>query len=715
MRFGPEKRVLDSICAIFLMVLLTGLSSSVRADSSAPSGSDWARDLDGLYHARLSDSALELLGRNGFVISPTTMADMQDIYADAGKAGQCQFVTTDAMLHVGHLFFDNLLRVIEIDRLSGKAQELTDRMLADAQDQYWVARAPNVKQAAWLNIGFFAVAKAQFNPEFRPGLGLDEIVGKELANIDAHSGPQFRELLPYVTSPSLDKTPFAYEDYSQYVPRGHYSRNEVFQQYFKAMMWFGRIDFKLLKSKPDSPPTVYGRKMTLQALLITDALMSDVDAMRLWRQIYDPTVYFVGKTDDLTVEDFQKLISVVFPGSGAERFADTGLQAEFMARARTLRAPMILSGPGGYAAENMGFRFMGQRFIPDSHIFQELVVGAQGDGRPLPNFAFKGEGKPFTMEVIPNLGPARAFPRGLDVMAVLGSARALDLLKAGGDTDYYDYYRQFEMLSKLYAATTPEQWHQNLYWRWLDALRPLLHDQAQGKGVQPFMASSAWSDKQLQTALGSWTELRHDTILYAKQSYTGIPKSIESSPRYSYGYVEPAPEVYGRLAAMFANVQASLKALDMETLGVGEKLAAFHDLLIHLREISVKELEGQPLSDKDYDLLARFDKTLAGLTRFPPELMERIASDTDSQMDAIADAHTYLLGGTVLEEAVGSPFDIFARIRDDKGHRLCRGAVFSYYEFNWPLDDRLTDEKWQQLGLDKKRPEQSDWILGLQQ
>ena len=219
----------------------------------------------------------------------------------------------------------------------------------------------------------------------------------------------------------------------------------------------------------------------------------------------------------------------------------------------------------------------------------------------------------------------------------------------------------------------------------------------------------------MQTALGSWAELRHDTILYAKQSYTAIPKSIELPPDYSYGYVEPTPEVYGRLAAMFADLQTSLEALDMEPPGVSEKLTKFRSLLVQLREISVKELAGQPLIKEEYDLLDRFDRTFSTLTRFPPELIKRITSDTDSRMDAVADVHTYLVGNKVLEEGVGSPSDIFVRIRDAQGYRLCRGGVFSYYEFKWTLDDRLTDEKWQQLGRDEKRLAPPDWAAALQQ
>ncbi|MBP5792523.1 MAG: DUF3160 domain-containing protein, partial [Spirochaetaceae bacterium] len=40
------------------------------------------------------------------------------------------------------------------------------------------------------------------------------------------------------------------EDYSQYKPRGHYTKNERLKAYFRTMMWFGRINFCL--ADPDS-------------------------------------------------------------------------------------------------------------------------------------------------------------------------------------------------------------------------------------------------------------------------------------------------------------------------------------------------------------------------------------------------------------------------------------------------------------------------------
>jgi hypothetical protein len=39
--------------------------------------------------------------------------------------------------------------------------------------------------------------------------------------------------------------------------------------------------------------------------------------------------------------------------------------------------------------------------------------------------------------------------------------------------------------------------------------------------------------------------------------------------------------------------------------------------------------------------------------------------------------------------------------------RLLQGGVFSYYEFQQPLANRLTDEAWQQL---KPRPNLPSWV-----
>src|SRR2546427_10879190 len=101
-----------------------------------------------------------------------------------------------------------------------------------------------------------------------------------------------------------------------------------------------------------------------------------------------------------------------------------------------------------------GLRLMGQRFIPDSHMFQNLVLPVVQQ--------YTGKGQPFTWELT-EMGPARVFPRGLDVMAVLGSEAALGLLDREGDTDYLDYDKTLNRLIAQFRAFGPADWMRNLY------------------------------------------------------------------------------------------------------------------------------------------------------------------------------------------------------------------------------------------------------------
>jgi hypothetical protein len=694
-----------------LGVLLLALGSANVIFPSNQRDVDFTlQNLEGMENMTLSVHSRDLLERYGFAIVPGDEKEIFDVYTQAKNRNQPIFVTADAMLHTCHIFFDYLLRILEIERLYASVVDLTDRMIALSQVQYKEAKNLDVKEAARLNIGFFSVAKKIFSPEYEAGFDLEKLIEREIDSVDVHKGLGLRALLSYIDNPTVFDTPYAYEDFSQYVPRGHYTRNENFEKYFKAMMWYGRIDFKLRPGNDDRP-VLHGKKMTLQALLITDALRRNPQAYDLWKKIYKPTVYFVGKMDDLSVDDYDKLVVDVFLTEGSvDRYWEEDKLSEFIAKALELRPPRILSGAafvedGEFAVSTKGFRFMGQRFIPDSAMFQQLVYGRKGDKVIL---RYTGNGKPFTMEVIPAGGPVRAFPRGLDVMAVLGSQRALEILEGEGDTGYTHYHDQLNMLKEEFSAIGPEGWRQNLYWRWLFCLLPLLEERNEEK-VPRFMKNEFWLDKELQTSLGSWTELRHDTILYAKQSYTMLTRARPPQPELTYGYVEPYPEVYGRIQDMMADLRKNLANLGIDMPEIMEKIQGFEKVLSRLSAISEKELCGIDLSEEDYECIWNIGHTLSSLKEFPSQIMEKITSGTDERMDIIADVHTDLNTKQVLEEGVGSPFDVYVIVQDTKGYRLCRGAVFSYYEFKHPMDDRLTDEKWQEMGEEGKRPEQPPW------
>ncbi|GAH43838.1 unnamed protein product, partial [marine sediment metagenome] len=234
------------------------------------------------------------------------------------------------------------------------------------------------------------------------------------------------------------------------------------------------------------------------------------------------------------------------------------------------------------------------------------------------------------------------------------------------------------------------------------SLLPLLSDP--GDGYPYFMQSEAWVDKQLSTALASWAELRHDTILYAKQSYTW---RLTSVPDLVRGYVEPVPALYARLASLCNMMTTGLDSRTLLSPLMQYKLQQLQDLLLNLQTISIKELEGTPLTDEEYRLIEGSGKLLGDIVAMPTD--DLITSDADDDMAVIADVHTDPNAEEVLEEGVGRPSVILVAVLVNGELILTQGGVMSYYEFTWPMDDRLTDEAWQEMLDNEEEPPLPSW------
>ena len=107
------------------------------------------------------------------------------------------------------------------------------------------------------------------------------------------------------------------------------------------------------------------------------------------------------------------------------------------------------------------------------------------------------------------------------------------------------YPAELEKPKEKFSKLTPEEWRQNMYYGWLWSLQALAKSRIEGKVVPYFATTPAWEKKNLNTALGSWAELRHDTILYGKQSGAECGGEEEYvHPPDPKGYVEPNVEFY---------------------------------------------------------------------------------------------------------------------------------------------------------------------------
>ena len=635
-----------------------------------------------------------LLTQNGFVVVPAEWLEFFQVYEQNRYNDTPSFVTTDAVYHLYHLLFDKMLRDLERERFAPDIAALTRACVEEAQALYGQLRDTSMEPIARRVWAYFAVADNLINPDATVPAEVADLVEGELALIEAHDGlfasPIFSTNCPQGCNPCDTNPPepcrgqpCMCEDYSQYAPRGHYTRSEQLQRYFRTMMWYGRINMRL--QYPDE---------TRMALLITyilrNATVNGTPAADVWARVYEPTVFIVGKADDLGFHEYGALWDGVFgPSAGPESIADDGLLQTFIESARLLPPPQINS-MWVYIWEDedqvtQGFRFMGQRFTLDAYIFEQLVwreVGTPGNERWLPS--------------------------GLDVMAAMGSDEAYAILDDMGETAYANYPEHMAQLREQIGALQMDSWTQNLYWNWLYALQPLL--EPHGEQYPAFMRTQAWTRRDLHTALGSWTELKHDTILYAKQVMAEMGGAAPPEP--SQGWVEPDPEAYARLLALTRMTYAGLESRGLLNDNTAANLSSLDDLLSFLLDVSQRELNGQPLTSEDYERIHYIGGTLEAMTLAaadPEEGEGRPYFDEEDQAALVADVATDP-NGRVLEEAIGRIFEIYVVIPDAAGNlQIARGGVFSYYEFPWPMSDRLTDEAWRGMLATGRAPEQPVW------
>ena len=223
-----------------------------------------------------------------------------------------------------------------------------------------------------------------------------------------------------------------------------------------------------------------------------------------------------------------------------------------------------------------------------------------------------------------------------------------------------------------------------------------------GTGYPTFMQTDTWQDKELSTSLASWTELRHDTILYAKQSYTmNVTSLAPPEEKPVIGYVEPVPDFYTRLLALTKMTTQGLDEMGMLDPVSKARLANLEDVLSRLQKISEKELENGELTAEDYEFIKSFGDQLEGTIQDVDEKARKTTID--------ADVHTDGNTETVLEEGVGYVDMLVVAYKLPDGRILIgAGPVMSHYEFKQPMYDRLTDEKWREM-LEANPPERPEW------
>lgn len=614
------------------------------------------------------DSKLyNMLGRNGFAIVPAEHNQLFHVYEKNDYADFPSFVTTDLYLQLFHLYFDCVLRDVEEKHLDSLMIVFSSQMEAEMKT-LTSSQDAEIKAAAEFGQAWFAVASWLFSHDKAPAsaatLNVPEaykkMVMEEITKaIDAENG--YSDMLEYFPTEEMF-------GYSLFRPRGHYTRSKVCSRYFRGMMWLQTAHFGT--NKPS--------KMK-QIALIANVFNQQPKLRAIYNKVSEPITYLMGTPDNVTlIQVANRIKEMGLPIeqllSSRKEMANLTKDIEEIAK-RQMRIELKKTRGSKYVVD-----IMPQRYQPDA----EALIATTDQDSPV---------------------SLRPCPKGLDWMAVMGLPGAerilIDELKEA--QKWADFPKALTTARKK-AATTP--WDACVANQWMYTLLSL-GDTAQS--LPYFMQSPQWQKKNLNTALASWAELKHDAILYAKQPMLAECGDGGPEPPVVKGYVEPNVKFWEKAIALVTRMDKVLTTYNLQT----EKAKAVYERIKEMaefcRDISKKELNGGKITDEEYNQIEIIGSTVENIS------LELVSEDnemlqgwsdvvsTDKKVAVVADVFTAsgenvaIDNKCVLYEGVGPAYEIYVVVEIDGSLYLTRGAVLSYREFTRLLSDpRMTDEEWQE-------------------
>ncbi|MBQ9262563.1 MAG: DUF3160 domain-containing protein [Prevotella sp.] len=613
------------------------------------------------------------LAQNGFGIVPATSDQLFHIYEKNDYNEFPNFVTTDLYLQLFHMYIDCTLRELETYSFLHLMSEFSNEMKEAMRKIYQHAEEGSaIERAAEHNVRFFTIADCLFSDMYYDP-GNDELVAEEIENVKNAQDNKSHFMADY------KEIPFAY---SLFRPRGHYTRSNSLQEYFRGMMWLQSVPFGM-----DNDDEVNA------AVIIAYAMMNNPGIQKKYDTLDRIITYLLGNHDNLSIP--QVIAEVKKTGKPMEELLnDKQAMSKLKANLEKIGNEQTRIRPKYEKTSHNKICVMPQRYMPDAEVLQEMVD-------------------------YDNMPTLREVPKGIDVFAAMGVTTAEQILM----DEKTDWKELSTNLAKMKKRMSEIDWSETIANQWMSSLKAM-SDKDKDQKLPYFMENPEWSKKDLNAMLASWAELKHDAILYAKQPAGaecgggGPPDPIVK------GYVEPNVKFWKKAIELLNNTENLLKEHNMMTEKISQATVRIREEAEFLLRVSEKELEGKVLTDEEYDQIevigSTFENISLDLVREPDQyLMGWIdVQGADKKVALVADVYTANADNnpnkSILFEAVGDADEIYVVVEIGGYLYLTRGAVLSYREFKQPIDEpRLTDEEWQEKLKENPRKGVPEWMKSI--
>jgi hypothetical protein len=429
--------------------------------------------------------------------------------------------------------------------------------------------------------------------------------------------------------------------------------------------------------------------------------LMDAGSLQRWQLIDGVVRAFVGEPDSMSPPQIDQLMADLqvadLPALAA--LSDQTIAQQMVAGGygkQAINSQVIISGVDGTLPLSASWLFLGQRYVVDSHVFSNVTFD----------------------RVVPGANPPRMLPNPLEVAyAALANDQAAALL--ADDLTRHAYAPNLEAVRLLVGKYDDTFWHANLYNEWLGALRALSPSAELGdtkSGLPAVARTAAWGRRVLNTQLASWAELRRDTILYAKQSY-----SSGVTCEFPEAYVDPYPGFFAALESYAAKGVTLADTLSADAATVKAYFLHLGDVSRILREMAEHQRTGTPHTAEHLAFINQIVKIQNGCGSpfaqgWYPELFYG-ANPTEFD-PTIADVHTAPQNeqledvGNVLHVATGFPRLMVVTVDTCSGPRAYAGLASAYHEKVTEGYQRLNDQDWA-TEIMKTPPADVAWVQDL--
>ena len=626
--------------------------------------------------AKLDAEELAMLQRHGFVTSRARpYASFALGHLVLYKQDLPIFISADAILHAWHRAYDDLL--VDVEKTLFK--DALDRYLTRVRSRIDKTGAPRDTRAHLDT--YLAVAHSLLRDNTVSAVSGGNRDHVELLVALARAAQSPRQVPLFGRGRIVD--------FSQFKPRGHYEKHPDLIPYFRAMMWLGQTDFRAIETVQDGSSRF--RRIDFDAFVAAREAM-DGQALELWRSIDRLVSFFIGAHDSMTPEGLDVLARELGANSvtGLYRKSDRDVERAFrrtgLGKQQIMGHVYVKEEAAPQLALNTSLALFGQRYSLDSHTLHS-VTEDRVPGRQLPNsrdVAFATFGNDYALSLVPV--EDRRSP------AYIGGLASMRVLADGQKEEF---------------------WKSSLYSTWVWSLRALSPDLERPPAARVTRTES-WARRLLATQLASWSELRHDTILYAKQSYSAFIVC-----EYPDAYVDPYPEFFRRLVTQ-ADLGLSVVTLARSVAvtpgqrSLIERARSYferaREILHMLTEMAERNAEGKRVTRAQLkfvnDMIERHVAPSDGCgggpvtyTGWYRDLLNG-ADVTDPDL-TVADVHTAKTG--ILHVGKQRPRRIVITVDWPDGVRAYAGVVFSFHEVI--SGTRLSDTEWAQMN-----PPDPDWL-----